>query len=146
MKLTSRLLFLQILAITVAFTFATRVYAEPPHQEIIHAYYLLKQANNNYEGHKQKAIEHVQAAGKALNLKFENMPNYERERQWKSDQMLAEARNLLSDVRDKFEAHDRERAAAHINKAIAEINEAIGKEPIRQRYGEPGRINDPYRR
>src|ERR1043166_1088593 len=126
MKLTSRILLLQILAITAAFSIATRAYAEPPRQELIHAYVLLKQANNNYEGHKAKAIDHVEAAAKALDLKFENMPNYERERQWKSDQMLAEARHLLTHARENFEMRERERAAAHLNKAIDEIDQAIG--------------------
>jgi len=146
MKLTSRLLYLQILAVGFALSLSTRVYAEPPRQELSHAYFLLKQANSNYEGHKAKAIDHIEAAGKTLDIRFENTPNFEHERQWKSDRMMAEARSLLTDVRDKFEARDRERAAAHVNKAIEEIDRAIGKEPVRQRFGQPERIPEPYRR
>jgi len=47
MKLTSRLL--QLVAVTVGVSFAARVYAEPPRQEVVHAYVLLKHANHNYE-------------------------------------------------------------------------------------------------
>jgi hypothetical protein len=146
MKHTSRLLHLQILAVTVALSFATRVYAEPPRQELVHAYMLLKHANHNYEGHRAKAMEHIEAAGKSLNLRLEGDAN-DRERQWKSDQMLAEARHLLYHARGAFEAQDRDRAAAHVDKAITEIDRAIGKEPVRQYYrGEPYRQGEPYRR
>jgi hypothetical protein len=141
MKLTSRLLYLQILAIGVALSFATRVYAEPPGQELVHAYVLLKHANHNYEGHRARALEHVEAAGKALDLNLEGDVN-NHERQWKSDQMLAEARHLLFHAREKFERHDRDRAATHVDRAIEEIDRAIGKPappPVPQRYPEPYR-------
>src|SRR5580765_7708430 len=136
MKLTSRLL--QFVAVTVGLSFAARVYAEPPRQELVHAYVLLKHANHNYEGHRARALEHIQAAGKALNLNLEG-DNNERERQWKSDQMMTEARHLLFHARDSFERHDRDVAAAHVDKAIEEIDRAIGREPVKQRYSEPYR-------
>jgi len=136
MKLISRLL--HLVAVTVALSFAARVYAEPPRQELVHAYVLLKHANHNYEGHRARALEHIQAAGKAMNLQLEGDAN-ERERQWKSDQMLAEARHLLYHARGAFETHDRDVAAAHVDKAIEEIDRAIGKEPARQLYREPYR-------
>lgn len=144
MKLTSRLLYLQILAVTVALSFAARVYAEPPRQELVHAYVLLKHANHNYEGHRARALEHVEAAGKALDLKLEGDTD-NHERQWKSDQMLAEARHMLYHARESFERHDRERAATHVDRAIEEIDRAIGKEPVRQYYRDE-RIREPYRR
>jgi hypothetical protein len=133
-----------MLGVAVALSFTARAYAEAPREELVHAYILLKHANHNYEGHRVKAMEHVEAAGKALNLRLEGDAKGE-ERQWKSDQMLAEARHLLYHARGAFEAHDRERAAAHLDKAINEIGRAIGKEPARQRYSEPYRP-DPYRR
>jgi hypothetical protein len=138
MKLKSRLL-LQILAVSVALSFAARVYAEPPREELIHAYVLLKHANHNYEGHRARAMEHVEAAGKALNLKLAGDTD-NHERQWKSDQMLAEARHLLYHARGEFAARDRDRAANHVNRAIEEIDRAIGKELVKQRY------YDSYRR
>jgi hypothetical protein len=136
MKLTSRLL--QLVVATVALSFAGRLYAEPPRQELVHAYALIKHANHNYEGHRAKALEHIEAAGKALNMRLEGDAS-EHERQWKSDQMLAEARHLLFHARGAFEAHDRDIAAAHVDKAIEEIDRAIGREPKRQYYPEPYR-------
>jgi hypothetical protein len=130
MKLSSRSLYIQILAIGVALSFGARVYAEAPRDEIVHAYVLLKHANHDYSGHRGKALEHVEAAGKALNLKLEGDAS-NRERQWKSDQMLTEARHLLQHAEGAFEAHDRERAAAHVDRAIGEIDAALGKEKIR---------------
>lgn len=133
MKRTSRLLYLQILAVTVALSFAARVYAESPREDLVHAYVLLKHANHDYDGHRAKALEHVEAAGKALNLRLEGDAK-EHERQWKSDQMLTEARLLLNNARGAFEVQDRERAAIHLDKAIAEIDRAIGKSPAKQYY------------
>lgn len=123
-------MYLQILAVSVALSFAARVYAEPPREELIHAYILLKHANHDYEGHRAKAMEHVEAAGKALKLKLEGETN-EHERQFKSDQMMAEARQLLFHTRDTFAAEDRPRAATHVDKAIEEIDRALGKEKSR---------------
>jgi hypothetical protein len=49
---------------------------------------------------------------------------------------------LLYHARGAFERHDRDIAAAHVDKAIEEIDHAIGPPPppARQRY------SDPYRR
>jgi hypothetical protein len=127
MKQTSRLFYLQILAFTVALSFAARVYAETPREELVHAYVLLKHANHDYGGHRAKAMQHVEAAGKALNLRLEGDAK-EHERQWQSDQMLTEARRLLSHARGTLEAQDRDKAAAHVDKAIAEIDRGITKE------------------
>jgi len=138
MKLTSRLFYLQILAVTVALSFAARVYAEPPRQELVHAYVLLKHANHNYEGHRARALEHIEAAGKALDLKLEGDTD-NHEHQLQSDQMMAEARHMLFHARESFERHDRDRAATHVDRAIEEIDRAIGKEPVRQRFTEPYR-------
>ena len=119
---------LQILVVAVALSFATRVYAESPREDLVHAYVLLKHANHDYGGHRVKAMEHIEAAGKALNLRLEGDAK-EHERQWQSDQMLTEARQLLSHARGAFEAKDLDRAAIHVDKAIAEIDSAISKEP-----------------
>ncbi len=126
MKLSSRSFVLQILTIGIMLSFGVRVYAEAPREELVHAYVLLQHANHDYNGHRAKALEHVEEAAKALNLKLQGDAN-DRERQWKSDQMLTEARSLLSQARDNFEAHDRERAVKHVDRAIEQIDAAIGK-------------------
>jgi hypothetical protein len=69
-------------------------------------------------------MEAVEAAGHDLGLELGgDLPD--RERQWKSDDQLIEARRLLRDSRDKLEAHDRDRVASHVEKAIKEINAAL---------------------
>jgi hypothetical protein len=136
MKLSSRSLYLQILAVGVAVSFGARVYAEPPREELVHAYALLKHANHDYNGHRARALEQVEAAAKAMDLKLEGDAT-ERERKWQSDEMLAEARHLLYHARNSFERRDRDRAANRVDRAIEEIDAAIGKEVPRERLREP---------
>jgi hypothetical protein len=123
MKLTSRL-YLQIAAIAMILSFGISAYAEPPRDELVHAFHLLKKADHDYDGHRVKAMEAVEAAGRDLGLELGgDLPD--RERQWKSDDQLIEARRLLREARDKLEARDRDRVAAHVEKAIKEINAAL---------------------
>jgi hypothetical protein len=123
MRKTSRL-FVQMAAIALILSFGFSAYAEPPRDELIHAYHLLKKADHDYDGHREKAMEAVKAAGNDLGLELGgDLPD--RERQWKSDDQLIEARRLLRDARDKLEAHDRDRVADHVEKAIKEINAAL---------------------
>jgi outer membrane cobalamin receptor len=97
---------------------------EPPRQELVHAFLLMKKADRDYAGHRVKALNEVEKAGKALGLELVGEAP-ERERQWKSDEQLIEARRLLVEARDKLEARDRERAAVHVEVAIRELDEAL---------------------
>ena len=108
----------------MALSLGIRAYAETPREELAHAYGLLKLANHDYGGHRAKAMKHLEEAGKALGLEF-NHHGSEHERQWKSDEQLAEARRLLREARDKLEARDRDRAAEHVEKAIMETDAAL---------------------
>jgi len=49
----------------------------------------------------------------------------EKERQWKSDQKLTEARRLLKDASEKLEEADRDRVAERVDKAIKELDVAL---------------------
>jgi hypothetical protein len=111
-------------AIVLALSFGVRAYAETPREELAHAYILLKLANADYAGHRVKAMKELETAGKDLGLSLEGRGS-EHERQLKSDEQVAEARRLLREARDKLEARDRDRAAAHLEKAIAEIDAAL---------------------
>ncbi len=123
MRKTSRL-YLQIAAIALFMSLGFSAFAETPREELVHSYHLLKKANHDYDGHRVKAMEAVQAAGKELGLELGgDLPD--RERQWKSDDQLIEARRLLREARDKLEARDRDRVAAHVERAIKEINAAL---------------------
>ncbi len=116
MTRTSRL-YLQLAAIALILSFGITAYAEPPRDELVHAFHLLKKADHDYDGHRVKAMEAVQSAGKDLGLELGgNLPD--KERQWKSDDQLIAARRLLRDARD--------RVADRVQKAISEINAALG--------------------
>jgi hypothetical protein len=123
MKPTSRS-YIQLIAIAVILSFGFSAYAEPPRDELVHAFHLLKKADRDYDGHRVKAMEAVEAAGRDLGLELGgDLPD--RERQWRSDDQLIEARRLLREARDKLEAHDRDRVADHVEKAIKEIDAAL---------------------
>lgn len=124
MQSSSRSRYIQIVAIVLALSFGVRAYAETPREELAHAYILLKLANADYAGHRVKAMKELETAGKDLGLSLEGRGS-EHERQLKSDEQVAEARRLLREARDKLEARDRDRAAAHLEKAIAEIDAAL---------------------
>jgi hypothetical protein len=124
MKTTTRTFYLQILAVVMALSFAASAYAESPREELVHAFRLLKHADHDYAGHREIAMHEVEAAGRALGLELGG-DDAERERQWKSDERVIEARRLLREARNKLEARDRDRVAAHIEKAIKELDAAL---------------------
>ncbi|HZV34522.1 MAG TPA: hypothetical protein VFB72_08075 [Verrucomicrobiae bacterium] len=126
MKLTSKNLYLTLAAIALTLTFGLNsAYAESPRDELIHAYQLLQRSNGDYAGHKAKAMEEIQAAGRSMNLNFEGLRMSTEERQWKSDEQLTEARRLLNDASQKLESRDREHAAEHLQRAIRDLDEAL---------------------
>ena len=109
-------------ALTLACGFSAL--AETPREELVHAFILLKTADRDYAGHRVNAMNEVEIAGKALGLRLRgDAPKGER--QWKSDDQLTAARRLLVEARVKLESRDRERAAAHVDIAIKELDEAL---------------------
>lgn len=126
MKTTSRSLYSKIAAIAVLLCFGLCAYAEGPREELAHAYYLLKEAKSDYGGHRAKAKDEVEAAGRELGIELGGgVP--ERERQWESDKQLQEARRLLADVRDNMEERDRKRIAHHLDESIRQLDVALRK-------------------
>jgi hypothetical protein len=124
MKRTLRLSCLRIAAIAAVLSFGLCAYAGGPRQELAHAYHLLKKADHDYAGHREKAMNEVQAAGQALGLDLKGDLD-DNERQWKSDQQLREARRLLHGASEKLERRDRDLVAAHVDVAIKEIDTAL---------------------
>lgn len=124
MKLSLRPVYLKTAALALALAFGASAYAESPREEVAHAHHLLKLANHDYGGHRVKAMKELEEAGHALHLEMGGNPP-ERERQWKSDEQLTEARRLLRDARDKLEREDRDRVAARLDTAIEEIDRAL---------------------
>jgi hypothetical protein len=125
MKINYRLLLVPILVAVFTVGFGWRASAaETPREELVHAFHLLQKADKDYAGHRGKAMGEVETAGKALGLELKgDLPD--KERQWKSDAQLIEARRLLVEARDKLEVRDRDRVAAHADVAVKEIDEAL---------------------
>lgn len=121
---THRLLCLKIAACALALSFGIRAYAEPPRDELAHAYVLLKLAKSDYKGHRAAAIDELEAAGHELGLDLKGHGSAT-ESQMKSDALLAESSRMLHDARDKLEARDREHIAGHLEKAIHELDVAL---------------------
>lgn len=97
---------------------------QSPRQQLKDAYRLVTAAKSDYAGHRVKAVAELEAAGKALGLEL-NGELQENERQWKSDEQMAEARRLLESANARFAAGDRTHIAGHVDIAIKEINEAL---------------------
>lgn len=124
MKIFYKSKYLQIVAVLLALSFTVRAHAETPREELVHAYRLMKHADHDYDGHREAAMKALEAAGKKLGLELRG-DDLEKERQWKSDARLTEARRLLREARGKLEDKDRERAAMHVDKAIKELDIAL---------------------
>jgi len=108
----------------LALSFGAIAHAETPREEVVHAYVLLAHADSDYAGHKGVAMKELSAAGLQLGLKLKGEV-VEKERQWKSDAKLMEARRLLKDAREKLEEADRDRVAERVDKAIQELDVAL---------------------
>lgn len=123
---TNRSFILQIAAFLAAVSFGISAYAEPPRQEVAHAYYLLKVAKHDYAGHRAEALKQLELAGRALGLDLHGGAS-EHERQMKSDELVSESGRLAHDAEEKLEDRDRRRVADHLEKAIREIDAALRK-------------------
>jgi hypothetical protein len=124
MKKATRSFYLQIVAIALALSFGFSAYAETPRETLVHAWRLLKRADHDYDGHRVKAMEHLEVAGKELGLELKGDLEH-KEAQWKSDAQLTEARKLLRTAAKKLEKADRDRVADHVEQAIKELNIAL---------------------
>jgi hypothetical protein len=122
---TARTVYVKILAVVIALSFAASVHAETAREEIAHAYKLLKSADRAYGGHRTNAIHELEVAAADIGLDLGGAAGPGHELQWKSDEKVSEAQKLLRDARIKLEARDRDRVTAHLQKAIEELNAAL---------------------
>jgi hypothetical protein len=120
----SRSWYLQIAAVALVLSFGVRAYAETPREELAHAYVLLKLAKHDYAGHRAAALRELEVAGHDLGLDLQGRGS-EHERQLQSDELVAQSGRMLHELRGRLEARDRDRAAAHVDRAIHEIDEAL---------------------
>lgn len=124
MKAKVRMLCRPLFAMLLALSSGVSAYAETPREELVHAFYLLKTANADYDGHRVTAMQAVEAAGHDLGLDLKgDLPSTER--QWKSDDQLREAERLLTEAEAQLVQSDHDRVAARLSKAVREINMAL---------------------
>jgi hypothetical protein len=81
-------------------------------------------AKNDYGGHKAEAIKRLELASRDIGMELKGRET-EHERQLKSDELISHAGSLLHEARNKLETRDRERAAAHLDVALREVDAAL---------------------
>ena len=94
---------------------------EEKRHKLRHAYWLLEQADKDYNGHRVKAMEAIRKAAKLMGEFDLHGDGYGGERQRWSDARLREARGLLEDIVDKSAGREHE----HIRTAVRELNKAL---------------------
>jgi hypothetical protein len=119
---TYRLLLVLMAALVLGL--GSHAYAASPREDLVQAYVMLRAANNNYNGHRGAALRALEDAGQHLGLDMKSKGT-QRQPQMSSDARLAEAGRILRDVRYRLDRHDRDIAAAHVDRAIREIDEAL---------------------
>ena len=124
MKITKHILSLQIALVVAILSFGLQAHAQSARDQLAHAYYLVKTANNDYKGHRGAALHAIEVAAHQLGMDLKGGAS-EGERQWQSDKQIQEAARLLREARDKMEEHDRTKVADHIQNAIKNLDEAL---------------------
>jgi hypothetical protein len=121
---TYRLWYLWVLA--VAMLFGSEAYAASPRDDIVTAYFLVRSANNDYSGHRKKALKELEVVGHELGLDL-NAKGQNKQPQMQSDAKMSQAFQILRVARDKLDRRDREHQAGHLENAIHEIDLALRK-------------------
>ena len=115
-----------VLIVAGAVLLGNQAYAAGPRDDIVRAYFLIKMSNNNYSGHRDKALKELEFVGRELGLDLRSGGQNE-QRQRQSDAQMDEAFQILRVARDKLDAHDREHEAGHLEKAMHEVDLALRK-------------------
>ena len=124
MNTSPRTSYLRVALLVLILSFAGRAFAEYAADDLVQAYALLKHAKGDYAGHRAKAMKEIEAVAKDMAIDLKGGKS-EHESQLKSDEQLKEARRLLNDAQDKLKAHNRDKAAENVHKAINEIDDAL---------------------
>lgn len=100
-------------------------FRDRPEAEMLrNAYRTLATGDHDYKGHRAKAMEEVEQAGKLLGMDLHGDLK-DRSRQFLSDDKMREAKGQLERVLDAAEVKGQERISRHINAAIDEIHKAL---------------------
>ena len=123
---TIRLWFLLVAVAAPLVLFGNQAYAASPREDIVRAYFLIKASNNNYSGHRGKALKELEVVGHELGLDMRSR-GQNRQPQVQSDTQMSEAFQILRVARDKLDRRDREHEAGHFEKALHEVDLALRK-------------------
>ena len=121
-----------VLVVAAAVLISNQAYAAGPREDIVQAYFLIKASNNNYSGHRDKALKELELVGRELGLDMRS-GGQNRQPQGQSDSQMAQAFQILRVARDKLDAHDREHEAGHLENALHEVDLALHVSNSRRR-------------
>jgi hypothetical protein len=88
------------------------------------AYADLDRADHDYKGHRIKAMEQIDAAGKVLKLNLRG-DGHGHEKQGVSDEQLAAAQGVLNQIKSQLAAEKHSRVLHHVNKVLEELTTAL---------------------
>jgi hypothetical protein len=115
---------LAVLLATFLLGFGSHAYAASAREDLVQAYVMLRAANNNYNGHRGAALRELEDAAHHLGLDLRS-GGTQHKPQMTSDAQIAEAGRILREVRYRLDRRDRDIAAAHVDRAIYEIDRAL---------------------
>jgi hypothetical protein len=88
------------------------------------AYADLDRADHDYKGHRIKAMEQIDRAGKVLKLNLRG-DGHGHEKQGVSDEQLAAAQGILGQIQGQLAGEKKSRVLNHVNKAQEELAIAL---------------------
>jgi hypothetical protein len=88
------------------------------------AYADLDRADHDYKGHRIKAMEQIDRAGKVLKLNLRG-DGHGHEKQGVSDEQLAAAQGILGQIQSQLAGEKKSRVLNHVNKAQEELAIAL---------------------
>jgi hypothetical protein len=92
---------------------------------VVQAYRVLEQADHDYQGHRVKAMEHLQKAGLILGVTLKGNGKGQ-EPQGNSDSQLKQAQSMLQRMStSKVNGKRHQRAMTHVNNALSELQTAL---------------------
>jgi hypothetical protein len=96
----------------------------PEARMLAHAYAILARGDHDYDGHRVKAMRHVEAAGRLLGLDLDGDLKAH-EKQVLSDEQMRQARRLLHKLIDTAIIKNQPRVIDELNAATSQIDLAL---------------------
>lgn len=88
------------------------------------AYATLERADHDYKGHRAKAMEQIEAAGKVLHLNLRG-DGHGHEKQGVSDEQLRAAEGILNQIKSELAGKKNNAVLGHVNKALVQLSIAL---------------------